>query len=101
MRLRTNLEGIFPKLIIHLPLDEDKNYYQIRLSWGTAATLLLLTIFIPILLWFMLSQDDDQGVLLSFFAAGLGYIMYIFAEFHFINKEISKALRLNGGKRVL
>jgi len=92
-RMRTSVEAYFPKLIVHVPNEEYIKHYQIRLCWMTATAILFLIFIIPLLIWGIAANASDQFAFMAMCAAGIGYLLYIFAELYFTKRDIEIAIR--------
>lgn len=92
-RMRTSAEAYFPRLIVHVPNEEYIKHYQIRLSWMTATVILFLIFIIPLLIWGIIANASYQLAFMTICAAGIGYLLYIFAELYYTKRDIEIAIR--------
>jgi len=83
-RLRSSFEKFLPKLIVQIPKTNEKNYYQIRLSWSSTIPIGFMVFLFVILVWGMVIGAKDFRI---------GYPLWTFAELHFTESKIEEALK--------
>ena len=92
-RLRSSFEKFLPKLIVQIPKTNEKNYYQIRLSWSSTIPIGFMVFLFVILVWGMVIGAKDFRPMLGISIFCIGYPLWTFAELHFTESKIEEALK--------